>query len=469
MRRIIYSVLIVAIILYGVVIWGRMPSPAEKAAGPASEKQIAASLAPPAPDLPENLAHVSAEFASAVLFFDDLILTRFDSARAKQLPCDEGMPDVMWFAADANVLNIADANAASDERTANVELVTIGSARPVWDGCDLEDVEITDSIRTDTVQLFLMRGANRWGPRDAGQIYSKASYHVPLVGPLYGHDDANWLARFERVDSVRRARGKPILRARKVMAGHFSPSDPPYPQYFNATCPEATTVAPATDHAELEYFQPNIPVMFAVTGDWYSIYELTRMPGRSCIAPVKVNSDIQMTGRMCSASDTESRPLYYPRTDTSYQKPLLLVRNVNGLRTGLLPESFTTQPIPGWNAGVLIYGAGGEVMRVVETKPASDELQTGYRLNAVFKGKTYPLWWSDALKQETWGVFWVGLLNGDELPDLVLRFTTQEKDYYGVEFIKHSFAFMLSQTSKGDAGPWIPIDTNTSSAECGGW
>jgi hypothetical protein len=50
----------------------------------------------------------------------------------------------------------------------------------------------------------------------------------------------------------------------------------------------------------------------------------------------------------------------------------------------------------------------------------------------------------------------VGLLNGDDVPDFVLRTTTEDPTE-----VQHHLTFYLSATERKDGALWIPVDDNT--------
>jgi hypothetical protein len=94
---------------------------------------------------------------------------------------------------------------------------------------------------------------------------------------------------------------------------------------------------------------------------------------------------------------------------------------------------------------VLVYSDSGEAFRVTET-PDGDG--GAYYLTVDYDGKSYPL--KHGEPGESWGIYWVGKLNADDVPDFVLRSTTLSTD-----MISHNLTLFLSAPERGDASLWM--------------
>jgi hypothetical protein len=402
---------------------------------------------PPLADLPRDLPTMSDVEASAYLFVDDHLFTRFDSARAvKDLPCDEGMPDRLAFAADGRVLGASRSQSRYDVR---VELVTVGSAVVSWNGCTLESASVTDSVHTDTVHVYLRRTDGRWEP-DYEEVVSGFA-HVPLAGPLYGIAGADWSALAARADSIRKARGSAVARMRKpVPATHFlqeTGDNLRYPQDVQRPCAASAPAPVKASFAQLGFVDPEYaPNLQTMSGDWWAIYEPNDSAGRTCIAPVR----LKFAGSVlhyCNQRAPADAGLW--SADGYEQRPLFLVRDVQGLRTGAHGERFSFVTVPGWNRGLLVYSDTGEVLRVTESREGAG----GYQLTAQYRGQDYGI--ARGSPGETWGIYWAGALNGDSIPDFVLRTTTA-----GEHEIQHRLTLLVSHPERKE-GLWIPESSNT--------
>ena len=397
---------------------------------------------PPLADLPRDLFAMSDVEAAAFLYIDDRLFTRFDSVRAVHaFPCDEGMPEQALLAADGKVLDVRQEQSSFRAR---VEMVSIGEASLEWDGCTLIGATVAQQVRTDTVSLTLDREDGRWSfPYNE---VMRGDQHLPLAGALKGFADADWPALDARADSVRLGRGHQPARVRMTTGtAHFT-QDPGrylrYPGSFAIPCSAGSPAPAATGFAELEYVDPEVaPTFSTVFGVWWTIYEPRNSAGRSCITPVQLKW-VQSVVQYCGGNQNRSAHIY--AVDSFESRPLLLVRGVNGLRTGAQGQRFSIVPVPGWDRGVFVYSDSGEVFRVIET-PDGDG--GAYYLTVDYRGKIYPI--KHGEPNEMWGIYWAGQLNGDDIPDFVLRSTVS-----GADEIRHNLILFLSDPDRGDAYLW---------------
>ena len=399
---------------------------------------------PPLPDLPRDLSTLSDVEAAAVLYIDDRLFTRLDSARAvDDVLCEEGMPERVLFAADGRVLDLKQQQSSFDAR---IELVSVGEAAVGWDGCTPVGAEVEQRIRTDTVSLILNREAGSW--RIPNLEVLRGYEHLPLVGPLKGIANADWPAISASADSVRLARGHQPARPRTASGtAHFA-QEPDgylrYPDSFTMPCSAGEAAPTATDRAELAYVDPEYALNFSmISGAWWAIYEPRDSSGRSCLTPVRLKI-VQTGPRYCGNKENRGATVY--TADSFESRPLLLVRSVNGLRTGLHDERFSIVTVPGWDRGVLVYSDSGEAFRVIET-PDGDG--GAYYLTVDYGGKSHPI--KHGEPNETWGIYWAGHLNGDDTPDFVLRNTAP-----GTDMISHDLILFLSTPGQGDERLWTP-------------
>jgi hypothetical protein len=397
---------------------------------------------PPLPDLPRDLSTLSDVEAAAFLFIDDHLFTRFDSARAvNDVPCDEGMPERVLFAADGRVLDVAQQQSSFHAR---IELVSVGEAAVWWNGCTPNGTDVEQRIRTDTVSLTLSREAGSW--RFPYHEVLRGYEHLPLAGPLKGIANADWPAISASADSVRLARGHQPARPRTASGtAHFA-QEPGgylrYPDSFAIPCSAAEPVPPATDRAELAYVDPEYATNFStILGTWWTIYEPRDSAGRSCVTQVRLKF-VQSYTHYCGNQEYRGAAVY--AADSFASHPLLLVRSVDGLRTGLQRKRFSTMAVPGWDRGVLVYSDSGEAFRVIET-PDGDG--GGHYLTVDYGGKSYPI--KHGEPNETWGIYWTGQLNGDDTPDFVLRSTAK-----GTDMIGHDLILFLSSPGQSDERLW---------------
>jgi hypothetical protein len=260
--------------------------------------------------------------------------------------------------------------------------------------------------------------------------------------------NADWSALSGRADSVRRARGHQPAGVRTASgAAHFTQdagSHLRYPEYFAIPCSARIRAPAATGFAELEYVDPEVaPNFSAIPEAWWTIYEPRDSAGRSCIRPVQLKW-VQSVVTYCGDNGNRSAHIY--AVDSFESRPLLLVRNVNGLRTGAQGERFSIVTVPGWERGVLVYSDSGEAFRVFET-PDGDG--GAYYLTVDYDGKSYPI--KHGEPGATWGIYWAGQLNGDDIPDFVLRSTVS-----GAGMVSHTLILFLSSPDRGDASLWMP-------------
>jgi hypothetical protein len=397
---------------------------------------------PPLPDLPRDLSTLSDVEAVAFLYIDDHLFTRFDSARAvNDIPCDEGMPERVLFAADGRVLDVAQQQSSFHAR---IELVSVGEAAVWWNGCTPNGTDVEQRIRTDTVSLTLSREAGSW--TFPYHEVLRGYEHLPLAGPLTGIANADWPAISATADSVRLARGHQPARPRTASGTTHFAQEPGgylrYPGSFAIPCPAAETAPPATDRAELAYVDPEYAPNFStILGTWWTIYEPRDSAGRSCVTQVRLKF-VQSYVHYCGNQENRGAAVY--AADSFASRPLLLVRSVDGLRTGLQRKRFSTMPVPGWARGVLVYSDSGEAFRVIET-PDGDG--GGHYLTVDYGGKSYPI--KHGEPNETWGIYWAGQLNGDDIPDFVLRSTVP-----GTDMIRHDLILFLSSPGQGDERLW---------------
>lgn len=406
---------------------------------------------PPLGDLPRELSTMSDVEASALLFIDDHLFTRFDSARAvKELPCDEGMPDRLLFAADGKVLDAKPAQSSYDVR---VELVTVGSAIVAWDGCTMQAAQVDDSVRTDTVHVHLDRSDGRWQPYYAEVV--RDGDHLPLVGPLHGFSGANWSVLGLRADSIRQARGKPVARVRKPTAQTHLLQDAGwsrYPQHVERSCAAGAPAPVSSSFARMTFVDPEYsPNLFDISGTWWAIYEPNDSGGRACVTPVTLKL-VQRLSHYCNQQAPRDAGIWAADEYTS--RPMLLVRDVEGLRTGAQRERFSILTVPGWDRGLLVHSDSGEVLRVIEMPEGAG----GYRLTAQYRRHDSGI--GRGSPGETWGIYWVGLLNADSIPDFVLRTTTS-----GEHETQHLLTLFISHPERRD-GLWIPESSNTVVRTC---
>ena len=380
------------------------------------------------------------------------------------------MPSDLLFAADARVLEVSGDYQGA---TARLELTSVAHAQGVEyeQGCDLTAAAVQSEVRVDTVELYLRRDEGRWESSRTTDLrlgYATAA----LAGPLRGIASADWDALAAQADSIRRTHGEPPARPWPTGHGHYHPYTAHglfYPDYFDpqVACPSAPAPsAIASGTPELEFAPVDRGGMFPIRGAWFAIYE-TRLGG--CIAAVTVQSSGGFSSYVCPI-DPGQRP-----TPWTYQvagvprKPALLVRNVAGIRAGRAErytivsgpgwEQVSTRP--GWTEGALIFSERGEALRVVEVPQEPTYAERGYYLNVWYRGARRPMAWVRDAPGQTWGVYWAGLLNGDDIPDLVIRTTRQTGD-----FSDHELSLYLSSPDDPN-DPWRPSD-GTRVLVCGG-
>lgn len=407
---------------------------------------------PPIVDLPADLSAMSDVEASAFLFVDDHVFTRFDSARAaKALPCDEGMPDRLLFAADGKVISATRQQSRYDVR---VELVTVGNAVVTWSGCSLESATVTDSVRTDTMHLYLTRSDGRWRP-EYEEVVSEFD-HLPLAGPLYGFSHADWTALASRVDSIRKAHRHPVARMRTATdPTHFIQEVGDhlrYPQNVQRPCTAGGPAPVKSSFAQLTILDPEYsPNLQNISGAWWAIWEPDDSAGRTCVTPVELTFRESLL-QYCNQRAPRDAAIWNVAGYDS--RPAMLVRDVEGLRTGAHHERFSFVTVPGWNRGLLVYSDSGEALRVSEMPEGAG----GYQLTAQYRGRDYGV--GRGSPGETWGLYWAGLLNADSIPDFVLRTTTTTE-----RETRHGLTLFVSHPERRDA-LWIPESSNSAIRIC---
>jgi hypothetical protein len=427
---------------------------------PTSWKDFDPTGAPlPLPGLRSDLADLSktSGAAAAALFkTESRLLTRLDSTNAAEFGCAEGMPEGLLFAADARVLGVRE-----DFQSASVrlEVTSVAHANYVrYDGCTLAAASVQPRVRVDTLKLYLQRVDGRW-EADAAEGLRLGSSTFALSGALPGIATADWDALASRADSIRRARNHTLARPWPAGEGHYDPYADDglfYPAYSQpATCPSAPPPATVpTDQPELEFAPFDRGGMFPITGSWFAIYETEQ---GKCIAQVTVESSPGFTDT-CPTDPAERKTPWAYAVQGVPRKPALLVRNVGSVRAGPAAESYTVVSGPGWEyrsdrrgwtEGALIFSPRGEVLRIVEApRITGTPIGSGFDLNVWYRGRQYPFMRVDAAPSQTWGVYWVGLLNGDDVPDLVIRTTRRTG-----QFLDHELSLHLS--SPNDRGtPW---------------
>jgi len=441
--KIVFGVLGAAIVVFGIFMARSRLHPPERLMRAVETLGKETGPRPPLADLPGDLFAMSDVEAAAFLYIDDHLFTRFDSARAVHaFPCDEGMPERALLAADGKVLDVRQEQTAFRAR---VEMVSIGEASLEWDGCKLIGATVAQQVRTDTVSLTLDRENGRWTFPYLEVM--RGNEYLPFAGALKGIADADWPALNARADSVRLGRGRQPARVRgTTRTAHFT-QDPGsylrYPGYFAIPCSAGVPAPAATGFAELEYVDPEVaPTFSTIFGVWWAIYEPRNAAGRSCITPVQLKW-VQSVVQYCGGNENRSANIY--AVDSFESRPLLLVRGVNGLRTGTQGQRFSIVPVPGWERGVLVYSDSGEALRVIET-PDGDG--GAYYLTVDYHGKNYPI--KHGEPNEMWGIYWAGQLNGDDIPDFMLRTTMS-----GADEIRHNLILFLSDPDRGDANLWM--------------
>jgi hypothetical protein len=416
---------------------------------------------PPHADLGSNLADLSRtpSAAAAALFkVESRLYTRLDSASATAFGCDEGMPSDLLFAADVRVLDVSGDFSGA---TARLELTSVARARDVTyeGGCDLTAASVEPGVRVDTIGVYLQRDEGRWELRGATHVRLEGG-QAALAGPLRGIATADWDALAAQADSVRRAHGQPLARPWPPGKGHYDPYAARglfYPDFFEATCPSGQPgPGAAQDLARLAFAPVDMGGIFDLRGPWFAIYE-TKLGG--CVAPVTVTASWSRGEPCGSDADVRPTPWWY-KVHGIPRAPGLLVQNVAGLRTGPAVETYTVVPGPGWEEGsptrgwtdgALVFSGGGEVLRVVEVPPeAGARGDPGFYLNAWYRGRRHPLLWVDEWRGQTWGVYWAGLLDGDDIPDLIIR-TTRATGH-----VRTHTLFLLLSSSKGQGPGWRP-------------
>jgi hypothetical protein len=91
------------------------------------------------------------------------------------------------------------------------------------------------------------------------------------------------------------------------------------------------------------------------------------------------------------------------------------------------------------------------VRRVVEVPPEPGTRgDPGHYLNAWFRGQRRPPLCVDESQGQTWGVYWAGLLDGDDIPDLVIRTTRATGPVR-----RHTLSLLLSSSTDRAPG-WRP-------------
>jgi hypothetical protein len=422
---------------------------------------------PPLPGLGRELADLSqtpAAAAAALFKVESRLYTRLDSASAAAFGCDEGMPSDLLFAADARVLG---ATGDFQGATARLELTSVAHASDVdyERGCDLAAATVQPEVRVDTVEVYLQRHDGRLESSGTTDV-RLGSGTAALAGPLRGIATADWDALAMQADSIRNAHGQPLARPWPAGQGHYDPHTEVglfYPDYYEpaATCPSAATGGtPSGGTPELEFAPVDRGGMFPISGAWFAIYE-TKQGG--CIAPVTAQSSSGFSSYVCPIDPSKRQTPWAYRVEGVPRKPALLVRNVAGLRTGPAAERYTYVSGPGWeegaasagwSEGVLVFSSRGEVLRIVEVpERANGSGERGYYLNVWFGGRRHPLKWVDDAPGQTWGVYWAGLLNGDDVPDLVIRTTRQTNG-----FSDHELSLHLSSPDDPNS-LWRPSDS----------
>lgn len=461
MRRLLTTALLLALLAGAAVLGIRM----FRQDRPATGTTPTHSAATPVDDVRPDLRALSPVAAMALMHLEASILTAFDSAAAAlSVPCDEGMSDRVLFAADGNILDVA---AESQSQRVKVELTSVARADLITDGCDILDIALDEGVRTDTVDLLMERSHGTWKPYFVEVMLD--GRHTPLAGRLDIDTTIDWTALFTRVDSIRRARNKPLLRPAVAATGHYDAllDGLAYPDHFNTPCPAAAGSAATGSLGEIAYVDDWQPGMFDQRGAWYAIWEPRPGRGQSCIAAVNVVGS-KAQDRHCDA-DPGKRPVsWFLHADSTAEiprlgKPQLYVRDIQGLRTGLQATPYSTVSVRGWDAGALIYDDRRELLRIVETPPEPSEGMRGFRLSVVRNGRAQPLLWVDEDRdRQSWGVFWVGHLNGDDVPDMILRVSKHREQFH-----EHKLRLVLSTSDAAGASWRLAPETTVLQCESG--
>jgi len=376
-------------------------------------------------------------------------MTRLDSANAANFGCDEGMPGNLLFAADARMLDVS-GNFRSG--SARLEVTSVAHAEEISygeDGCTLAGAVVQPGVRVDTVELNLRREDGRWASGGTTDMRLGLST-IAFAGALRGLASADWDALAARADSIRQARNQPLARPWPAGHGHYDGHDVAelnYPDYREAVCPVAAPPgSPASGTPEVAFAPYDVTGVVDITGIWFAAYE-TEQGG--CIAPVSVESTPIMS-YVCSSDPSRGPPAWTYKVEGLPRKPALLFRNVPGIRPGPSPERYTVVSPSGRPEGVSIFSARGEVLRIVEIPAHTDTPSgSGYYLNVWYRGRLRPFMWIDDQPAQTWDVYWVGLLNEDEVPDLVMHTTRRVEG-----LVDHRLSLLVSASDP--SGTWKP-------------
>jgi hypothetical protein len=419
------------------------------AAGQTSAPSLVAAVLPPLRNDLVDRSRMPAPVVSALLQLEKRLFTRLDAKSSADFVCDEAMPALLLLAADIRPIGVG--SSERDGTVVRLEITSVARSSFVnFTGCNLDAVDLIPSVHVDTAQLYV-RHEN--GQMDAsGSTDLQVDDRITaLVGPLQGIAKADWIGLGLQADSIRLAHGQPLARPFPEERGHHNPSLGRglfYPAFGDAGCP-ATAARPESPAApELGFLPVGRPNLTPLNGTWFAIYE-ARDGG--CIAPVAMRS-AQIEHQPYSCSNTEVGARWIVSHDTLPGRPMLLVRNVDRLRVGPMPQLLTlvtgytwTETIQqsGWPRadGDMIFGDSGQLLQVVEV-PADSTGQGAsgnYSLRAWYRGRQYPLERVQAAAESSWSVYWAGYLNDDDVPDLVVRVTRQQP-----EFRDHRLVLFLS-------------------------
>jgi hypothetical protein len=379
-----------------------------------------------------DLSRTPPAVAAALFRLESRLLTRLDSASATDFACDEAAPAQLFFVADGRVLDTLTEGGSAIVRA---EITSVARARRVeFQGCDLKAATIVPGITTDTIDVVLERQAAML-PAEHDFLLNHA--RVGLSGALPATvATADWKALGARADSIRQAHGQPPARPFPAWYGSYDPYDAVhlYPvSEPDAECP-ATASAPvvANDSGAVGFIPRDVGGAIQYTGPWFAMFETRRSRSGACIKPVMIKSRRVEAAFACGGDPRQSPTPWFYDVDGFSQRPMLLVQNVNGLRTGPARDRFTivlglgehTRTSVGWNRAALVFSSEGEVMRVVEHAYAHGP-GARYRLDARYRNQSMPL--MEVNGDEMWGVLWAGYLNEDDVPDFVLHTTRRRQ------------------------------------------
>jgi hypothetical protein len=159
-----------------------------------------------------------------------------------------------------------------------------------------------------------------------------------------------------------------------------------------------------------------------IEGEWLSL--ATSATG-VCVTPVRVTST--RAGMLGCGREPDHPGGWVYRRDSVALGPVVLVRDIPGAHVGLVDAPYSVVVGPTSNEETVradrahVFDANGEVLRIVESHPAVTRAGDDLALMLRYGGRTVRLMSIGAGFDPRWSVYWVGRLNADSIPDLIMR------------------------------------------------